>query len=48
MPFSHRPAVSNQGQVLRRSFSQKDLKPHDGYSVSSSLIDSFLYHFCIA
>lgn len=28
-----RPAVSNQRQVLRRSFSQKDLKSHDGYSV---------------
>ncbi|KAF3976633.1 hypothetical protein CMV_000175 [Castanea mollissima] len=33
-----RPAVSNQRQVLRRSFSQKDLKSHDGYSSQSSVL----------
>lgn len=33
-----RPAVSNQRQVLRRSFSQKDLKSHDGYSVRLFLL----------
>ncbi|GMY15055.1 NKAP family protein CG6066 [Fagus crenata] len=38
MPLSHRPAVSNQRQVLRRSFSQKDLKSHDGYSSQSSVL----------
>lgn len=33
-----RPAVSNQRQVLRRSFSQKDLKSNDGYSVRLFLL----------
>ncbi|KAF5476607.1 hypothetical protein F2P56_003343 [Juglans regia] len=38
MPLSNRPVVSNQRQVLRRSFSQKDLKSHDGYSSQSSVL----------
>ncbi|XP_040988838.1 uncharacterized protein LOC121236471 isoform X2 [Juglans microcarpa x Juglans regia] len=38
MPLPHRPAVSNQRQVLRRSFSQKDLQSHDGYSSQSSVL----------
>ncbi|KAG6683881.1 hypothetical protein I3842_12G034900 [Carya illinoinensis] len=38
MPLTHRPAVSTQRQVLRRSFSQKDLQSHDGYSSQSSVL----------
>ncbi|KAG6634993.1 uncharacterized protein LOC122281325 [Carya illinoinensis] len=38
MPLSNGPVVSNQRQVLRRSFSQKDLKSHDGYSSQSSVL----------
>ncbi|KAF5476608.1 hypothetical protein F2P56_003343 [Juglans regia] len=46
MPLSNRPVVSNQRQVLRRSFSQKDLKSHDGYSAerpAADDVDSKLY-----
>ncbi|XP_040985765.1 uncharacterized protein LOC121234032 isoform X2 [Juglans microcarpa x Juglans regia] len=39
MPLSNRPVVSNQRQVLRRSFSQKDLKSHDGYSAEHPAAD---------
>lgn len=38
IPLSHRPAVPNQRQVLRRPFIQKDLQSHDGYSVSLFLL----------
>ncbi|XP_059443080.1 uncharacterized protein LOC132175228 [Corylus avellana] len=38
MPLSNRPAVSKQRQVLRRSFSQKDLKSHDDHSSQSSVL----------
>ncbi|XP_035542225.1 uncharacterized protein LOC109021726 isoform X3 [Juglans regia] len=41
MPLSNRPVVSNQRQVLRRSFSQKDLKSHDGYSEAAKTKTSF-------